>query len=70
MDCIIHGVTKSQTQLSDFHFTSLMSLMSPALTGEFVATSATWEDHTEPILLKIMKNYMNIFSNDPNPNYG
>ena len=70
MDCIIHGVIKSQTQLSDFHFTSLMSLMSPALTREFVATSTTWEDHTEPILHEIMKNYMTIFSNDPNPNYG
>ena len=23
MDCIDHGVTSSQTQLSDFHFTSL-----------------------------------------------
>ena len=23
MDCIVHGVTKIQTQLSDFHFTSL-----------------------------------------------
>ena len=23
MDCIVHGVTKSWTQLSDFHFTSL-----------------------------------------------
>ena len=23
MDCIIHGVTKSQTQLSNFHFISL-----------------------------------------------
>ena len=22
MDCIFHGVAKSQTQLSDFHFTS------------------------------------------------
>ena len=22
-DCIVHGVAKSQTQLSDFHFTSL-----------------------------------------------
>ena len=21
MDCVVHGVTKSQTQLSDFHFT-------------------------------------------------
>ena len=25
MDCIVHGVTKSQTGLSDFHFTSLHS---------------------------------------------
>ena len=23
-DCIVHGVTKSRTQLSDFHFISLM----------------------------------------------
>ena len=23
MDCIVHGVTKSRTPLSDFHFTSL-----------------------------------------------
>ena len=23
MDCIVHGVTKSRTRLSDFHFTSL-----------------------------------------------
>ena len=23
MDCVAHGVTKSQTRLSDFHFTSL-----------------------------------------------
>ena len=23
MDCIVHGVTKSRTQLSDFHFLSL-----------------------------------------------
>ena len=25
MDCIIHGIIKSQTRLSDFHFTSLRS---------------------------------------------
>ena len=24
MDCIVHGVAKSQTQLSDFHFHSLI----------------------------------------------
>ena len=27
MDCIVHGVTKSQTRLSNFHFTSLQTLM-------------------------------------------
>ena len=34
MDCIVHGVTKSQTRLSDFHFTShvdpKLSLFSPS----------------------------------------
>ena len=25
MDCIVYGVTKSQTRLSDFHFTSLLT---------------------------------------------
>ena len=25
MDCIVHGVAKSQTRLTDFHFTSLWS---------------------------------------------
>ena len=27
MDCIVHGVTKSRTQLSNFHFTSLEIVM-------------------------------------------
>ena len=26
MDCIVHGVTKSRTRLSDFHFTSLLKI--------------------------------------------
>ena len=26
-DCIVHGVAKSQTQLSNFHFTSLLHLI-------------------------------------------
>ena len=26
MDCIVHGVTKSQTQLSDFHFHLVMHM--------------------------------------------
>ena len=25
MDCLVHGVTKCRTQLSDFHFTSFFS---------------------------------------------
>ena len=28
MDCLVHGVAKSQTQLSDFHFTSLKETVS------------------------------------------
>ena len=28
MDCIVHGVTKSQTQLSDFHFTRFSPVLS------------------------------------------
>ena len=27
MDCIVHEVAKSQTQLNDFHFTSLQALV-------------------------------------------
>ena len=27
MDCIVHGVTRNQTRLSDFHFTSLHGCM-------------------------------------------
>ena len=27
VDCIVHGVTKSQPRLSDFHFTSLHSII-------------------------------------------
>ena len=27
MDCIVHGVAKSRTQLSDFHFTSLLHFL-------------------------------------------
>ena len=26
VDCIVHGVTKSRTRLSDFHFTSLLKI--------------------------------------------
>ena len=43
MDCIIHGVAKSQTWLSDFHFhlglTSLVSLLSKRLSRVFSSTT-------------------------------
>ena len=29
MDCIVHGVAKSQTQLSDFHFIFIVSFAMP-----------------------------------------
>ena len=39
MDCIVHGVAKSQTRLSDFHFTSLHScLENPMDRGAWWAT--------------------------------
>ena len=47
MDCIVHGVTKSQTRLSNFHFTFLspgdladpgIEPSSPALAGGFFTT--------------------------------
>ena len=33
MDCMVHGVTKSQTQLSAFHFTSLSNYTSQISIG-------------------------------------
>ena len=44
--------------------------MSPAFAEGFFTPSATWEDDTEAILLKMMKNYISIFSNEPKPDYG
>ena len=40
MDCIVHGVTKSQTRLSDFHFTSeaqYIQLMNSQMPGQLWA---------------------------------
>ena len=34
MDCTVHGVAKSQTQLSDFHFTIITTKSKKALRGE------------------------------------
>ena len=33
MDCVVHGVTKSLTQLSNFHLTSLRSTGPPTITS-------------------------------------
>ena len=35
MDCIVHGVTKSPTRLSDFHFHFPLSLQIPFLSYRF-----------------------------------
>ena len=32
MDCIVHGVAKSQTQLSDFHFVTFLGMLKNLLT--------------------------------------
>ena len=39
MDCIVHGVAKSQTGLSDFHFTSYIYLGFPGGSDGKVSTS-------------------------------
>ena len=36
VDCIVHGVTKSQTQLSDFHFQSKVEAVSAAHRQAFI----------------------------------
>ena len=40
MDCIVHGVTKSQTQLSDFHFHS--SLLTFGAVSLFNCSNLGW----------------------------
>ena len=42
MDCIVHGVAKSQTQLSNFHFTSLSSSSSLISTLLLISPSSLW----------------------------
>ena len=41
MDCIVHGVAKSHTQLSDFHFTSLQAV-SISLKTQIAGPPAGW----------------------------
>ena len=43
MDCIVHGVTKSQIQLSDFHFHfSLSSTQYPEITYAGKESEKEW----------------------------
>ena len=47
MACIVHGVTKSQTQLSDFHFTPNRNVCGPFASpwrDGFLWLSASSED--------------------------
>ena len=50
MDCVVHGVTKSQTQLRDlhFHFLSLIIYVASGRKGTSSASvfsSGRWEQH-------------------------
>ena len=51
MDCIVHGVTKSQTQLSNFHFSFTTSLEKFCLDlrggdhGEGKVDLLAWKDY-------------------------
>ena len=65
MDCIIHGVTKSRTQLSDFHFTSVYD---PANTGNLNSGSSAFSKPSLGVwkfLVHIMlKSSMQYFKHD------
>ena len=53
MDCIVHGVTKSQTQLSDFHFHSICQVKQCEWENEYpvflMSNRQQWEDSWEKI---------------------
>ena len=42
MDCVVHGVTKSQTRLSDFQFLSLLCVLWKDGGGERIPTPVFW----------------------------
>ena len=50
MDCIVHGVAKSQTQLSDFHFISISDSVKPWLAHPWTCWSACLEFNFSSIL--------------------
>ena len=49
MDCIVHGITKSETQLRDFHFSfSLINTLSLSLSLSLSQTHTHTHTHTHP----------------------
>ena len=51
MDCIIHGVTKSQTQLSNYNFHVLLQSLSrvkPQCTRSLGSSATTWKSTCQP----------------------
>ena len=52
MDCIVHGIIKSRTPLSDFHFTSLHFIRNDGL-----CTTWTTMEHSNKIFMCIKLKY-------------
>ena len=52
MDCIVHGVTKSRTRLSDFHFTSLP--MQGTQVQSLVQEDPTYYGATKPMNCQLL----------------
>ena len=52
MDCIVHGVAKSQTRLSHFHFTKVVN------SNQHIHWPSTILDSSDVFLCFILKNRM------------
>ena len=60
MDCMVHGVTKSRTQLRDFHFTSLFSAPLFFLALFFSFTSEMMMMVDRPVFPSLSNNILSI----------
>ena len=59
MDCLVHGVTKSQTRLSDFHFLHFLSGCGKGVGMEMTHTAwaySQWELPHRRCHLKVLLN--------------
>ena len=58
MDCMVHGVAKSQTRLSNFHFLAffMVQLSHPYMTTRKTIALAIW-----PLVSKVMSLLFNMF---------